>query len=121
MSLKRIFCFIVLLALSAGFASHRATDSESPRSLTGIVADEHARPIPDAAVQMENERTLAVRSSITDAHGGFHFAELSPDADYDLQAVFDGIRSPKKTVSQFDSHRPAIVKLIIRLPELKHQ
>ena len=124
MSLKRLFCFAAaaaLIALSAGFASHRTRDPEAPRTLIGVVTDAHAQPIPEAAVQMEDEKTLAIRSSITDAHGRFHFAELSPDADYDLQAVFDGIRSPKKTVSQFDSRQNATVKLLIRLPALKHE
>jgi hypothetical protein len=124
MSLKRVLCVtavLVLIALVAGFASHRTKDPDAPRALSGTVTDEHARPLPEAAVQMEDEKTLAVRSSITNAHGEFHFAELSPDADYDLQAVFDGIRGPKKTVSQFDSRRNATVKLTIHLPELKHQ
>ena len=84
--------------------------------LSGTVTDQHARPIPQAAVLIENERTLMVRSYITDDHGEFHFAELSPDTDYDVQAEFDGIRAKKKVLSQFDSRRNPTIKLVIRLP-----
>ncbi len=55
------------------------------------------------------------------AHGQFHFEELNPDADYDLQAVFDGVRGPKKIVSQFDSRHNVTVKLVIRIPGSKYQ
>jgi protocatechuate 3,4-dioxygenase beta subunit len=121
MSLKRTFYLIVLLLLavvSAGFASRRTRNPEALRMLSGTVTDQYAQPIADAAVQIENEKTLLVRSYITDAQGQFHFAELSPDADYNLQAVFDGIRGRKKTLSQFDSRSNPTVKLEVRLPHM---
>lgn len=93
--------------------------AESPytvRSLSGVVTDQNARPIREAAVLIENERTLAVRSCITGDHGEFHFSELNPDNDYGVQAEFDGIRSSKKVLSQFDSRHKATMKLVIRLP-----
>jgi len=120
MSLKRsccLFALSVLVGISSGFESHRTGNTDQPRVLSGTVIDQHAHPIPQAAVQIENEKTMIVRTYITDQHGVFHFAELFPDADYDLRAEFDGIRSPKKTLSQFDSRRNPTMKLTIRLPE----
>ena len=105
----RTFAAFSALILLAGFM-------EADRTLSGVVTDRHSRPIPEAAVQIENERTLSVQSCITDERGQFHFSELSPDADYDLQAQFDGIRSRKRVLSQFDSHPHAGMKLVIRLP-----
>ena|SRR5579863_6394954 len=105
----RLFVPLMALILLAGF-------SDTNRTLSGIVTDQNSRPIKQAAVQIENERTLVVRSYITDDRGEFHFAELSPNIDYELEAQFDGIRSPKKVLSQFDSRHNATMKLVIRLP-----
>jgi hypothetical protein len=120
MSLRRFCCLFAILGLvwiSSGFKSHHNQNADQPRILSGTVVDQHARPIPQAAVQIENERTLVVRTYITDEKGVFHFAELAPDADYDLRAEFDGIRGPKKILSQFDSRRNPTMKLTIRLPQ----
>ena len=87
------------------------------RTLSGVVTDQDGRPIPHAAVQVEDERTLQMRSYITEADGSFRFALLSPDDDYDVRAVFDGIRSGKQTLSQFDSQAKAKMRLTIRIPK----
>ena len=108
MRVLRLFIAIVAIVGLAGF------DSLS-RSLSGVVTDQNAKPIPHAAVQLENERTLAIRSYLTDAHGEFHFAELSPDIDYDVRAEFDGIRSKTRVVSQFDGHKAARIRLVIEI------
>jgi hypothetical protein len=108
----RIFRFFVPLLALIPFLGF----SQANRTLRGIVTDQNSRPIPEAAVQIENERTLVVRSYITGSHGDFFFSELNVDTDYDLEAEFDGIRSPKKILSQFDSRKNATIKLVIRLP-----
>jgi hypothetical protein len=97
-------------------AAQKKVPSDGLRFLSGVVTDQDARPLPRAAVQIENEKTLQIRSYITGEHGEFHFAELSPDADYDVRAEFDGIRSSKKTLSQFDSRPMPTITLVIRLP-----
>jgi hypothetical protein len=110
--MKRIFRLLAPVAaivLLGGFDS-------LTRTVSGAVTDQRGRPIAHAAVQMENERTLAVRSYLTDGRGDFYFADLSPDIDYDLQAQFDGIRSRRKTLSRLDSPRRVPVQLVIRLP-----
>ncbi len=108
---------LILLSCLALAVQKHEPKSDGMRTLTGIVTDQNARPIASAAVQIENEKTLQVRSYITEAHGEFHFAELSPDVDYDLEALFDGIRSPKKTLSQFDERLHPTMTLVIHLPK----
>ena len=103
-----LFTAIFAVVLLAGFDTLN-------RTLSGVVTDRNAKPIPHAAVQLENERTLAVRSYLTDEHGEFHFAELSPDIDYDVRAEFDGIRSKTRVVSQFDGHKAARIRLVIEI------
>jgi protocatechuate 3,4-dioxygenase beta subunit len=119
--LKRALPILMLASIALAFPQPRAhkkdRNPDGMRTLTGIVTDQDARPISQAAVQIENEKTLQVRSYITEAHGEFHFSELSPDADYDLQAVFDNIRSPKKTLSQFDERPHPTMTLVIRIPK----
>jgi hypothetical protein len=113
----RFVVSIGLVLASLASSQQKRPQGDGSRTLRGTVTDQDARPIPHAAVQIENERTLEVRSYISEAHGEFHFAELSPDVDYDLSAEFDGIRSPKKTLSQFDERRDPTMTLVIRLPK----
>jgi hypothetical protein len=107
---------VLLLIAAAMAAQQKRPVGDGMRVLTGVVNDQFGKPIPRAAVQLENEKTLEVRSYITESRGEFHFAELNPDTDYDLQAVFDQIRSPKKTLSQFDERRRPTITLVIHLP-----
>jgi hypothetical protein len=114
--LTRVFP-LVLVSLAA-FGPQSATPrGDGMRTLSGIVTDQDSRPIPQAAVLLENEKTLEVRSYLAEERGEFHFAELNPDVDYDVRAEFDGIRSAKKTLSQFDSRMHPTMTLVIRLPK----
>ncbi len=107
----RIFRLTLVIVAVAGLGAFDTLN----RTLSGVVIDQHDKPIPHAAVLVENERTLAIRSYLTDAHGQFRFAELSPDIDYDVRAEFDGIRSRTKVLSQFDGHKSAKIRLVIRI------
>jgi hypothetical protein len=111
------FALPLALIFTATALSQHPEKGDGTRVLTGTVTDQNARPIAHAAVQIENEKTLNVRSYISEAHGEFHFAELSPDVDYDVRAEFDGIRSAKKTLSQFDGRRAPTMTLVIRIPK----
>jgi hypothetical protein len=107
---------LIAVALAAAFPQ-QAPKGDGTRTLTGTVTDQDARPIRYAAVQLENERTLEIRSYISEAHGEFHFAELRTDVDYDVTAEFDALRSPKKTLSQFDERHHPTMTLVIHLPK----
>jgi hypothetical protein len=109
---------LVMAVLVCAFATpRRHPQGDGMRTLSGVVTDQDGRPIPHAAVQVEDERTLEMRSYITEEDGSFRFALLNKDNDYDVRAVFDGIRSGKKTLSQFDSRVKAKMRLVIRIPK----
>src|SRR5208337_2325831 len=63
----------------------------SARTVEGVVLDQHSHPVAHAAVQIENEWTLQVRSWITQADGRYHFAGLNGDGDYQITAEYDGL------------------------------
>jgi hypothetical protein len=78
------------------------------------VADQYSRPLAHAAVQIENDSTLQIRSYITQADGKYHFAGLNSDIDYKLSAEYDEIRSHKRNLSKFDSRHGPRIDLRIR-------
>jgi hypothetical protein len=51
---------------------------------------------------------------MTTSDGKYHFSGLLTDIDYELVAQYDGIGSPTRTLSQFDSRAKAVVDLMIR-------
>ena len=53
-------------------------------------------PISGAIVQLENMKTLQIRSFITKDKGNYYFGELSTDVDYKLHAENHGMISPPR-------------------------
>ena len=83
------------------------------RSIVGTVVDSHDSPVPHAVVLLKDTKTLQVRSYLAQKDGKYHFYGLSSDINYELRAQANGLTSPIKTVSVFDSHR--LVKLNLKL------
>lgn len=73
------------------------------RTVEGMVAREDGKPLQGAVVYLQDSKSLAVRSYLSDAQGRFHFRQLSMSADYDLWAELNGKRSKTKSISQFNS------------------
>ncbi len=86
----------------------------STRTVEGVVLDQHSHPVAHAAVQIENDGTLQIRSYITQADGKYHFAGLNGDIDYALTAEYDGLRSHVRKLSKFDSRQDPKIDLTIR-------
>ena len=55
-----------------------AAPAQDSRSVSGIVADNRGNPLPGAAVQIENSRTLEIASYLTRDDGKYYFHQLSP-------------------------------------------
>jgi hypothetical protein len=106
-------CGIVLL-LSGGTSLH---SQQTLRDLTGSVEDGHHEPLRGAVVYLENEKTHAVVTYITDRSGHFSFKRLHGDVDYDVWAIFRGQQSKSKTLSQFDTHTDPVITLVIKPEE----
>jgi len=102
----------VLLSGSAlaQFGKKKDQDSNT-RTVQGIVSDEADNPISGAVVQLENMKTLQIRSFITKEKGNYYFSDLSTDIDYKLHAENHGMVSSTKTLSSFDSRKQATMNL----------
>ena len=87
--------------------------AQQTRMLTGTVRD-GGEVVRGAVVQLENMATLEVRSFITQKDGTYHFAQLNPNADYQVWAQRDDKRSSKKTFTKFDSGNPAVIDLVLK-------
>jgi hypothetical protein len=84
----------------------------SSRMLYGTVTNDR-EPIRGAVVQLENCATLAVRSYITREDGRYHFSGLEHDVEYRVWAKRGDLRSPKKTLSQFNEKDSVRIDLIL--------
>jgi hypothetical protein len=103
---------LVLASASAltGQKSKKEEDS-SVRTLQGIVFDAGGNPVPGAVVQLKDTRTLQVVSFIAKEDGGYHFANLKNDIEYEVKAVHGGLSTDWKRVSIFDTRKIVVVNL----------
>jgi Carboxypeptidase regulatory-like domain len=84
------------------------------RSIEGTVLDAHDSAVPHAVVLLKDTKTLQVRSYLAQNDGRYHFYGLSSDINYELRAQANGLTSPVKTVSVFDSHRVITLNLKLK-------
>jgi hypothetical protein len=102
----------VLLSTTASAQFGKKKDQDSNvRTLKGAVTDEADNPIAGAVVQLENMKTLQIRSFITKEKGDYYFGDLSTDIDYKIHAENHGMTSATKTLSLFDSRKDATLNL----------
>jgi len=95
----------VLLVAPRASAFPPAAVEQQTRSLNGTVRDKNDAPLPNAIVYLKNMRTLAVKTYIAGDGGVYRFNGLSPNADYEVYAEFNGARSDTKTISSFDGRK----------------
>jgi len=81
------------------------------RSVQGMVCSKEGAPVEGAVVYLQDSKSLAVKSYLSDAQGHFHFRQLSMGADFDLWAELNGTRSKTKSVSRFNSKTDLNYKL----------
>ena len=102
----------VLLSSSAMAQFGKKKDQDSNvRTVQGTVTDEANNPISGAVVQLENMKTLQIRSFITKEKGDYYFSDLSTDIDYKLHAENHGMVSATRTLSTFDNRKQATLNL----------
>ena len=83
------------------------------RIVTGRVTDKGNTAVKNAVVYLKDDRTLAVKSFISDENGGFRFGQLSQATDYELWAEADGKKSGTKTISSFETKNAITINLKI--------
>lgn len=112
----RLGMLAVTLALAMAPAQlfpKRDKKDDPTRTIEGTVLNPDDQPVTGAVVQLKNQRTLQVRSYITKEGGKFGFYSLDPNTDFAVRAEADGLSSPWRNVSVFDSRKKIL--LTIRL------
>lgn len=105
---------ILLLAV---ILSASALCIPTKRDVTGTVRDQNGNPLPGAVVQLENMLTMQVRSYITPLSGRYYFTNVYSLQDYHLRAHYRRRWSKSRDLNEFNEANPAILNLIVRLPE----
>lgn len=105
-------CVFALVVMAQG--NKKLNEDPNTRSVTGVVSDSGGTPTAGANVQLKDLKTLQIRSYVTHEDGTYHFAGLSTNVDYELKAEHDGHASGTKTLSNFDSHKTAVVDLKLK-------
>ena len=101
----------ILLSTASAQIFKKKDPDANIRTVQGIVTDQADNPISGAVVQLENMKTLQIRSFITKEKGDYYFSDLSTDIDYKLHAENHGMISTTKTLSSFDSRKAATMNL----------
>jgi hypothetical protein len=111
MRLAAAACLIATLFTSAPAAQNEDTGT---RSVQGVVTDASGKPLAGAVVQLKDTKSLQIRSYRTEADGSYHFAGLSTNVEYELEARKDGVTSGKKTLTVFNTKKAATVNLKLK-------
>jgi hypothetical protein len=102
----RFLGILLLLACAAiqplTFAQSLA---QSVRVVQGTVVNSDGQAIANAVVYLQDQKTLEVRTFITEADGHYRFGQLASDVDYQLWAEYKGHKSKTKAISSFDSKK----------------
>src|ERR1700761_7076214 len=113
----KLLCMFLLLA--AGVASQpRAIAqgiAQSVRVVQGMTQNAEGQPQQNAVVYLQDQKTLEVRTYITQDDGRYRFGQLSSDVDYQLWAEYKGHKSKTRSISSFDSKKQFIFDLKVDL------
>ncbi len=100
---------LLLLLLSACTASWPQAFAQnlgqSARMVQGLVRDSGDQPQANAVVYLQDQKSLEVRTYITEADGHYRFGQMSSDVDYQLWAEYKGHKSKTRSISSFDSKK----------------
>jgi Tol biopolymer transport system component len=115
MKARRIVLFVTLsLMMFVGILGAQDKKKEAQlRTVHGLVTDKSESPLGGSVVFLKNLRTNSVRSNYTDETGNYRFSGLDPNADYELYAEKDGMKSVTRTISSFDSRKDIVLSLKI--------
>ena len=104
---------LALLVMGPAFAQNPKQDKKEAqlRTVHGTVTDKSDNPVPNSIVFLKNVRTSSVSSRFADNDGNYRFSGLDPNADYEVHAELDDMKSPSKTVSSFESRKEIVLNL----------
>ena len=88
-----------------------ARDRDPVLSVRGVVLDKSENPVAAGVVFLKNVRTNQVRSNITNDQGNYRFSGIDPNAEYELYAEKDTLKSQTRNISSFDSRMDIVLNL----------
>ncbi len=109
-----VCALVFLTGLELSAQRKNSKEDDNTRAVEGIVMDASGHPVANAVVQLEDTKTLQIRSFITEPDGSYHFAGLSTNVEYDLKAKYDGASSSKKTLDVFNTKKIAKINLKLK-------
>jgi hypothetical protein len=104
---------LLLTCAAAGPLSFGQSLAQSMRVVQGLVLNADGQPQQNAVVYLQDQKSLQVRTYITEADGRYRFGQLSSDVDYQLWAEYKGHKSKTRSISSFDSKKELIFDLKI--------
>jgi hypothetical protein len=101
----RAFILLLLMCAAAGPLSFSQSLAQSMRVVQGRALNADSQSQQNAVVYLQDQKSLQVRTYITEADGRYRFGQLSSDVDYQLWAEFKGHKSKTRSISSFDSKK----------------
>jgi hypothetical protein len=102
----RLWLLLLLLTCAATRPQSLAQNlGQSVRVVQGMVQNSEGQPQANAVVYLQDQKSLEVRTYITEADGHYRFGQLNSDVDYQLWAEYKGRKSKTKSISSFDSKK----------------
>jgi hypothetical protein len=111
--LRNLHVLLCLMLLLGGFAASAQNLGLAVRVVQGVVRNETDQPQANAVVYLQDQKSLQVRTYITEADGRYRFGQLNSDVDYQLWAEFKGHKSKTRSISSFDSKKQFLFDLKI--------
>jgi hypothetical protein len=97
---------LLLLACAASCSQGLAQNAgQAVRVVQGVVRDSSDQLQANAIVYLQDQKSLEVRTYITEADGHYRFGQLSSEVDYQLWAEYKGHKSKTRSISSFDSKK----------------
>jgi hypothetical protein len=117
MNLRRTLGLITLavlaaLAASVLLAQEKPKGKESElRTVRGTVVDKDEGPVETAVVYLKNVHTQDITTHLSDSDGTFRFSGLDLNVDYEIHAEREGMTSPTRSISNFDTRKEFVLTL----------
>jgi hypothetical protein len=114
MNLRRTLGLVTLVALAATvlLAQGNPKGKESElRTVRGTVVDKEEIPVDTAVVYLKNVHSQDIITHLSDTDGTFRFSGLDLNVDYEIHAEREGVTSPTRSISNFDTRKEFVLTL----------
>ncbi|MCW5964734.1 MAG: TonB-dependent receptor [Bryobacterales bacterium] len=113
MSLLRTFALLLLMAISAGFATGQVLYG----SLVGNISDPSRAAIPGASVRLTNMRTGISIETTADATGGYQFRNVQ-SGTYEVECTATGFKGYRRSPVEVPSNEIVRIDIALELGEV---